>query len=63
MNQAATYWKIVNNLGRKSKIIFDYDIGKNFTLSKFSMMIVHFSSIAFNKINQNYIQNISNHGK
>ena len=63
MNQAATYWKIVNNLGRKSKIIFDYDIGKNFTLSKFSMMIVHFSSIAFNKINQNYIQNITNHGK
>ena len=64
-NQVAIYWKIMNKSGKKIQKIFDEknEIGKHFTFTKFTLMILHFSTIGFNKINQNYYQNFTNQGK
>jgi hypothetical protein len=64
MNQIAIYWKIVNSPGVKGYKIFDdrKETGKLFTLNKFAMMILHFSLLCFNKLNENYYKNFNNQG-
>ena len=58
MNQIVCYWNYVNNLDNNNKKniepIFEVkrELGKTFTLSKFSQMIVHFGLMTFGKINQ-----------
>lgn len=69
INQLTHYWKLINNLDqikvRKFPQIFsdNKNIGNRFTLSKFALMLAHFSIITFNKINQNYYPNFSEAGK
>jgi len=69
INQLTHYWKLINNIDqikiRKFPQIFgdSRNLGICFTLSKFALMLAHFSIITFNKINQNFYPNFSEAGK
>ena len=57
INQIVCYWNYVNNIDtfhKNTEPIFEEkkDLGKVFTLSKFSIMIIHFGLMTFGKINQ-----------
>ena len=57
INQIVCYWNQVNNKDITNKNFFPiYDekreLGKIFTISKFSLMIIHFGLMSFGKINQ-----------